>query len=157
MTTPRPSRLATFEYMGAARYFLTMCCRNRRRWFERSEVVEACRLELLRASERHQFAVLAYVFMPDHFHALVEGVSEDADLRRFVYVFRRYTTIATKFTCPQGLWQDGYHERVLRRTEGTQKVIDYILSNPVRAGLVDRAVDYPFGWSCTNDELRSRA
>ena len=151
MGTPRPSRLATFDYTGGARYLLTMCCKDRQRHFRRSEVVRTASLELLRTSERRQFAVLAYTFMPDHFHALVEGIGDDADFRSFVSVLRRRTTISTKLTCPKGLWQDGYHERVLRQIEQTQKAVDYILNNPVRAGLVSRAVDYPFSWSCTLD------
>ncbi len=152
MATPRPSRLATFEYIGGTRYFLTMCCKNRRSHFHSPIIASAVSLELLSTAERYQFAVLAYSLMPDHLHALVEGTGKDADFCRFVSVLRRRTTIVTKFMCPDGLWQDGYYERVLRRTEETVKVIDYILNNPVRAGLVDRALDYPFSWSCTSHE-----
>ena len=134
-----------------------MCCKDRLTHFRQPEVVRSTRVELLRTSEQRKFAVLAYTFMPDHLHALVEGKSEEADLRGFAYVLRRYSTSAAKFTCPNGLWQDGYHERVLRKTEDTQQVIAYILNNPVRAGLVERAVDYLFSWSCTWDDLGPRA
>ena len=44
------------------------------------------------------------------------------------------------------LWQGGYYERVLRREEKTETVVRYILDNPVRAGLVDRAEEYPYSW-----------
>ena len=90
--------------------------------------------------------------MPDHMHALIEGRSA-ADLRRFLIAFRRRATLATTFTAPGGLWQDGYFERVLREDDEPYAVIDYILNNPVRAGLVTHAVDYPYGWSCTLEEL----
>jgi len=145
----RPPRLRTFSYGGCERYFLTMCCRNRRRYFEHFAVVERSRLELLHTAERRRFAVLAYTFMPDHLHTLVEGGSDDADFCGFVAVLRRRVTIATRFLCPGGLWQDGYFERVLREDEDSTASIDYILDNPIRAGLVARAVDYPFSWSCT--------
>ncbi len=59
--------------------------------------------------------------------------------------------MASRFAYPDGLWQGGYYERVLRKDEETQSVIDYILDNPVRAGLVKRPLDYPFSWSCTFD------
>ena len=93
--------------------------------------------------------------MPDHMHALVEGRDEGSDLRRFVTVFRRRTSAATVFMIPGGLWQDGYFDRVLREDDRPGAIIDYILNNPVRSGLVERAIDYPFGWSCTiEDEPR---
>jgi len=150
--TRRPPRLKTCSYEGCDRYFLTMCCRNRRRWFERSAVVETCRSEFMRTADRHQFAVLAYTFMLDHMHALVEGRAPTADLRQFLTAVRRRTTAATTFTAPGGLWQGGYFERVLREYDEPNATIDYILNNPVRSGLVHRAVDYPYSWSCTVED-----
>ncbi len=44
----------------------------------------------------------------------------------------------------RGLWQEGYYERVLRSDEATETVVRYVLDNPVRAGLVQRAEDYSF-------------
>ena len=65
---------------------------------------------------------------------------------------RRRATMACQFALPKGLWQDGYYERVLRKSEDVLAIIDYILDNPVRAGLVSRPLDYPFSWSCTFDD-----
>ena len=41
------------------------------------------------------------------------------------------------------VWQDGYYERVLRTYESMDTLIRYILDNPVRAGLVQKAEDFP--------------
>ncbi len=62
---------------------------------------------------------------------------------------RKRTTICYEALTGTALWQDGYFERVLRRDEDTPSVIDYVLANPMRAGLVERAVDYPFSWAIT--------
>ena len=64
-------------------------------------------------------------------------------------IMRKRTTLRYANLRTTTLWQDGYFERVLRRDEDTQSVIDYILANPIRAGLVERAVDYPFSWAIT--------
>jgi hypothetical protein len=57
----------------------------------------------------------------------------------------RARTAMTYRALRQGsLWQDGYFERVLRAHEDTAIVARYIVDNPVRAGLVQRADDYPF-------------
>ena len=41
------------------------------------------------------------------------------------------------------LWQPGYYERVLRAGDDGRTVAAYIVSNPVRAGLVREPKDYP--------------
>lgn len=94
--------------------------------------------------------------MPDHLHLLVEGRREDADFRRYMQNWRKRTGWAAKPFIGGPLWQDGYFERVLRREEATESVIDYILANPIRAGLVQNAMDYPFSWSvATQDPIAS--
>ncbi len=85
--------------------------------------------------------------MPDHFHALVESTKGDCDFREFMQRLRRRSSAASWQLLKGGLWQDGWHERVLRETEGTDEVIDYILLNPVRAGLAENAAEYPYSWS----------
>ena len=64
---------------------------------------------------------------------------------------RRRTALAYRRLTLAELWQDGYHERVLRHDQATSLVITYMLDNPVRAGLVSNAVDYPYGWTIDLD------
>jgi len=42
-------------------------------------------------------------------------------------------------------WQWGYYDRILRRSESTADVAEYILMNPVRKGLVNDFRDWPMG------------
>jgi len=39
---------------------------------------------------------------------------------------------------------EGFHDRVLRDEDDTAAVVRYILENPLRAGLVQGAADYPW-------------
>ncbi|MNN82247.1 hypothetical protein D3C81_1991650 [compost metagenome] len=41
------------------------------------------------------------------------------------------------------LWQQGYHDRALRRDEDLVKLARYVVANPLRAGLVEKLGDYP--------------
>ncbi|MBM3751890.1 MAG: transposase [Acidimicrobiia bacterium] len=148
----RPARLPGFPYTGGYRYFLTMCCRNRQSAFVDAVFVSRVACEIPRTAHQHQFAVLAYTFMPNHLHILVEGADEDARLQRFTSLFRRRATLAAERTFPNGLWQKGYYERVLRRDEDSAQVIGYILANPVRAGIVDDPLAYLFSWSVLTHE-----
>jgi putative transposase len=71
----RPKRLAKFNYLGRARYFLTFCTHERQNVFRDGEVVERTLKQFRRTATIEKFAVLAYCFMPDHAHLLVEGTA----------------------------------------------------------------------------------
>ncbi len=103
--------------------------------------------QLLRTASDEHFAVITYCFMPDHLHLLVEGLEDDADLRRFAKMLKQWTTVAYRRSRRGRLWQEGYYEHVLRDDESTLDVARYVLANPVRGGLVREPKDYPFSGS----------
>ena len=139
-----PPRLPGFTYLGPSRYFLTLCTHRRNRAFLVPETVRRALLEILRAARDHRFLVLAYCFMPDHLHALVEGTANNSDLRAFVKLARMRSAQAYADGHGRRLWQKGYHDRVLRRGDDARAVARYILENPVRAGLVLTPTQYPY-------------
>ena len=140
----RPPRLGGFRYVGCQRYFLTVCTFARRRQFVGAHVVGVAYREFLRTSTEFDFAILAYCFMPDHAHLLVEGTADDADFRRFAAMSKQRSAYYTRSLIVGRLRQPGYFERVLRDEDDTFNVARYILHNPVRAGLVTSPADYPF-------------
>ena len=145
MRPRRPTRVKGFPYCGLYRYHLRFSTDGRAFLFTEPDRVSAALEQVRRTADDDQFALLAYCFMPDHLHLLIEGTHEASDMRHFAkvskqrvaYVFRIQFGIATT-------WQEGYYERVLRSDEATEVVVRYVLDNPVRAGLVVRAEDYPF-------------
>ena len=92
-------------------------------------------------------SILAYCFMPDHLHLLVEGETTESDLQRFISSFKQKSGYAFSQTGSGHLWQKGYYDRILRTEETTLNVVRYILENPVRAGLVGRFDEYPYSGS----------
>ena len=87
--------------------------------------------------------------MPDHLHALAEGLSDDSDLPAFMKLFKQCSSYEWKSRYGGPLWQRSYFEHVLRDDEDTIAVARYILDNPVRAGLVREPLDYPYLGSMT--------
>jgi putative transposase len=144
MLTGRPARLTTFDYRGCHQYFLTFCTRDRRHLFVLADCVAVTYLQFLRAAEGSGMSVLAYCFMPDHVHLLVEGVADDADGRLFVARAKQLSGFHFKRQFGVPLWQPFGFERTLRPDECALRVAKYILENPVRAGLVTQVRDYPF-------------
>jgi REP element-mobilizing transposase RayT len=58
------------------------CTADRHPAFSGSGVVDETFSEIMRASNKCQFEIPAYCFMPDHLDLLAEGTEATADLRR---------------------------------------------------------------------------
>lgn len=82
--------------------------------------------------------------MPDHFHALVEGLKEDADFRKFVSMFKQRCEHRHRQEHQGPLWQDGYYDRILRSDKALVDVAAYIVANPRRKGMPEAACGCPF-------------
>ena len=143
----RPRRIDGFSYFGPHRYFLTFCTRSRARIFTDPAIVSETVEQIRRTSQDERFALLAYCVMPDHVHLLVEGSSETSDLRRFVKLAKQRSGAQHALKHGGALWQEGYHDRVLRAEDDMRLIARYILENPVRAGLVQHATEYAFSGS----------
>ena len=88
-------------------------------------------------------ALLTWVLMPDHFHALVQlGERDDLGglMNRLKSRSGRMVNHHLSRTGP--VWQPGYHEHLLRKDEDLKETARYVALNPVRAGLARRIAEY---------------
>jgi putative transposase len=111
--------------------------------------VDVVLAQLLQSAQDERMAVIAYCFMPDHLHMLVEGTDPESTLTEFVRVFKQRSSFQWKRIFGSELWQRSYFERVLRNHESSIDAARYVLANPLRAGMVDSVEDYPFLGSLT--------
>ncbi|WP_336884798.1 REP-associated tyrosine transposase [Frateuria defendens] len=91
--------------------------------------------------------LLCWVLMPDHWHGLVELGEHDGltlAMARFKSLVSRNVHAAIGM---RHVWARGFHDRALRHDESVLTAARYIVTNPVRAGLVSRVGDYPY-WNC---------
>ncbi len=121
------------------------------------------------ARKEHDFALWAYVFMPEHVHLVIYPRPEQYDVRLILkaikqpvgrkavsYLRRQAPGWLERITIRRGkrverrLWQaGGGYDRNITETETLLLMIDYIHQNPVRRGLVKRAMDWKWssaGW-----------
>ncbi len=82
--------------------------------------------------------------MPDHVHIIVAGTSADSDTLRAFERFKQRTGWWLKTRTTGVSWQESFHDRLLRNTQEFAAHVQYILNNPVRAGIVQNWNDYPF-------------
>jgi putative transposase len=61
--------------------------------------------QILRAAADEQFSILAYCFMPDHAHLLIEAGSESSDGRRFITHAKQLSGFHYQMAYGHRLWQ----------------------------------------------------
>jgi putative transposase len=140
-------RLALSLYQGRRLYFVTISVAQKRSVFTFAQIVREHTTALDNACRRHRFDVIAYCYMPDHVHILLAGNDEESDLPALVKHYKQATGYHHKRKTGDDLWQKGFYDRILRRGEDVASLARYILANPVRRGLVERPVDYPYSGS----------
>lgn len=95
---------------------------------------------------RNHPRTLAACLMPDHLHWLL---GDPEDLSGVVGKFKSFASHAlwNAGSAARGsrIWQRSFWDRFVRNAQDLEVLIDYILANPVRAGLVTERQSYP--WS----------
>jgi len=97
---------------------------------------------------RGEIEVYGFVVMADHMHLVVKVLSP-VTLPRWMDRFKSY--IARQLG-KGPIWQRGYWSEVVPGIPFLEEKLNYIHENPVRAGLVQDAADYP--WSSARDYHR---
>lgn len=87
----------------------------------------------------------SYVLMPDHLHAFVALDPARCTLSRWMKALKAALSRTLRARGVEGtVWQKGFFDHVLRSGESASEKWAYVLANPVRAGLVAKAEDWPF-------------
>ena len=125
-------------------YFVTFCTYKRSRCLAYDDVRAAFVLFARRAERDFNVAVGRYVIMPDHVHLFVRGGPEFR-LGRWVGLLKQALTKAANLSRAQReVWQEGFFDHLMRNDESYAQKWDYVRENPVRAGLVKVAEDWPY-------------
>jgi len=137
--SPRSRHLRKGRVSEANRiYLVTAVTRKRHRIFCDLRSGRHLIRSLMTEQKLGRARTLAFVVMPDHFHWLLQ-LQEGASLSKVVRTIKSVT--AHRLGGP--VWQDGFHDRALRREEDLVAAARYLVANPLRAGLVQRLGDYP--------------
>jgi putative transposase len=87
--------------------------------------------------EKSRFAVIAWVVLPDHIHAVLH--TPHGDTSRIVQQVKlSFSLQYQRLTGRTGpIWQHRYWDHIVRSDEDMRRHIDYIHYNPVKHGLTD--------------------
>jgi REP element-mobilizing transposase RayT len=138
----RPLSAEVYSNEGRATLFTLRCYRDRP-FHGKPALCDAVVKLLVEMRVEYRCWVGAYCLMPDHLHFVAGPVEHGAPLLTFVERFKgRTTNESWKHDVSGRLWQRRFHDHVVREAEGLEAIYDYVLNNPVNAGLVGEREDW---------------
>lgn len=84
----------------------------------------------------------AYMIMPDHMYFFCSPLDETVVIEKWITFWKRQLRRELGRDAPR-FQSDSFHHR-LRGQESYTEKWDYVQANPVRAGLVAKAEDWPY-------------
>ena len=139
-------RLPKETYETPSQIFsVTICAWDRRPLFHNKNWARLVVTSMETGPFGKQTERYACCLMPDHLH--LQLAPREGNL---VDLINGWKSFSANFLKKYGLegpcWQRGFYDHALRREEDIRTVAEYIVNNPVRAGLVKSWCDYPFSW-----------
>ena len=129
-------------YVPGGRYFFTVVCWERRRFFSAPGRVELLRAAFRTVKARMPFRIDAIVVLPDHLHAIWALPRGDADFSSRWREVKKFVTRRAASSWP--VWQPRFWEHCLRNDEDWRRHVDYIHYNPVKHGLCRSPAQWPY-------------
>jgi putative transposase len=141
--TERLGRL-DFTYKRCPIYFVTACTANRRQLLHNCATHDTFK-KFAASAAAYDAWVGRYVLMPDHCHLFVALDDEQLSLSQWMKSMKGVLSALWRSAgIMPPFWQKGFFDHVLRSDESYSGKWEYVCENPVRAGLVAHATDWPF-------------
>jgi REP element-mobilizing transposase RayT len=147
---PRHLLRLTHIWQRQPLYFVTTCVAARRQLLAGPVAHAILREEWHGWRSRHGWLVGRYVVMPDHVHLFATPEpNTERTLSWVMGAWKEWTAkrLLARLREPAPLWQEEFFDHVLRSKESYAEKWEYVRNNPVRAGLVAKAEDWPYAGS----------
>lgn len=135
------SKLGRYYSPGQSYFVTSVMC-------ERKPVLAGNETLLKSALDKHLVtpsAMVAWVILPDHFHAVIEPADRDLSLlmRRIKLSFSAGYRLKQNLKMAR-LWQLRFWDHIIRDEEDLRRHLDYIHYNPVKHGIVGSPHEYRY-------------
>lgn len=152
-------RLSVAVYAATEYEFhFTVCARHQCSPFKNLSLADKVVESLLWTRSKHQWLLYCYCLMPDHLHFVCRLTDHDAKMMNAgarglvpegvldqLGRFKSFTTNASwKLGFRGMLWQKSSYDRVFDMEKPFEQVVQYVLENPVRKGLVTDWAQWPY-------------
>jgi len=128
-------------YVPGSIVFITQVVQDRQPVFAKAEWIELLLGTLKTTQSLYPFRMLAYVFLPDHFHILIRPTGDSnfsAIMHSLKPNFTKAYKRATNIRGVLNFWQKRFWDHIIRDETDLQNHLDYIHYNPVKHDLVSQ-------------------
>jgi len=141
---PHSEHLRAFRRMAGAGTFLITKCLEPRKPLLTDRLASAVCDTICREAQRERMLLAAFVVMPDHWHAVI-GIHPNDSLAVRMGVISRWASEKTsqQLASAGACWQDGYHDTRIRSSKQFEFSVNYVRTNPVRAGIAEADDSWP--------------
>ena len=127
-------------YINGGTWFFTVNLKNRQSDLLVSRIADL-RAAVSAVKNTKPFNIDAWVVLPEHIHCIWTLPEDDCDFSsRWREIKKRFTKSLPR----QAVWQSRFWEHMIRNEDDYRRHVDYIYSNPVKHGWVQRVQDWPF-------------
>jgi putative transposase len=139
----KPARLPSVR--ASQTYFVTTSTHQKRFLLQGQAFAELLLETIFFYRSQGRFRLHAFVIMPNHFH-LVITPGEESTLERSLQVVKGGFSyrVRTELGRHMEIWQRGFTDRRIRDSAECAAIVRYIHENPVKANLVQKAVEFPY-------------
>jgi len=142
----RSNRLSGYDYSVDRPIHAILCTEKKQELFGPQDNARIVINELLKSTQDLRFRMLCYCLMPDHLHVVLSPGNSTYPFSRWLNVFKgRTATILRKKGGFKKVWQRSAFDHIVRADEDLRSIVEYVMNNPVRKGIVEIGDHYPYG------------
>jgi putative transposase len=127
-------------------YFITTSTLHRRQILA-NDLAHEIGVEVWRNSERlYDWRIGQYIVMPDHVHFFCRPGPDAKPLKFFVGKWKEWTSknLNRRANIFPPIWDEEFFDHLLRSSESFSEKWNYVVSNAINAGFVQRIQDWPY-------------
>ncbi len=130
------------------------------RWLSQPEIAEIVK-EALHYRDGREYDLFAFCIMSNHVHVVFKPLESKSEchsdlhtpLNKIMQSLKRHTARKSNIVLGRegAFWQDESYDHVIRDNGEFERIINYVLENPVKAGLVSKWEDW--SWTFCKSDL----
>lgn len=130
--------------MSGATYYITFCLGEG----QLNDAEISLIIRHIQQGDPRYYTLMAATIMPDHVHLLLTP-QPGVNIPRIMKGMKGSLARQINLLCNSfgSLWQADWHDRIMRDDTELNEKLQYMLNNPVKAGLVEDGWTYS-GWYC---------
>jgi putative transposase len=116
----------------------------------KNEAVAQLNADAIRFYDGKRYKLLAFCIMSNHIHVMFTLLPDAPPLWKVMQDLKKYTAVhSNRLIGNEGekFWEEESYDHVVREKE-FNRILAYILNNPVKAGLVKNWNDWPWTYCC---------